>query len=743
MNGNVFISYARNDTITVNAIIHHIERNGLAVWMDTKNMRWGDDVGDEIELAIIKSEYIVFCISKSFIDSNWCNKELGIAINSKKYGAIGKKTLLTLILDDSETYVKNHDKLSVLNYRKYNDDPKDVALALVKAGYNESDMSRRTWEQFKNKKPEYNDYLSLNSWLPYERRAEIANAIIELLPDLKVHRQTHWKSLSLANKKNGNVQGKNTPAWVRVSTTHSEKVDTAFRLCFGFKNTPCTYRGTDPLSIGCFNCGFYAGTDFKKANREEILSQVRYALSHGWSGRNQFDAIEILSDGSFLCDREVNDEIKAELFHYFSRMPYISRVLVESTPEHIWTETEEVPNLIGLLNESQTLEIGIGLETADDFIRKACINKGFSRYDFEEALSRLSDLPLHQKNRCRVVSYILIKPAFLSNQEYIEDVVHTMHYLARMERTYGVSIVPKLEPAAVANGTILSLLYSDPASKFHYAPLNYWSVLEILTRISEEHDLKDIFSRIRIGAREDMDEIIKVPAIYRESDGRYDQFDFILYDALQRFNQHHSLSRVFSTIQNTHPVNLRRHKLLSPLSSLGKWYKSHLYSNNTDRKQSGLLGVNSYINCSIERFFDTQKDLISEEMKKSDIKAEIEFLLATYKALDVIEGYSSTKSAKLLHSNIENVLIKYDFSINEYNKSELEEALSCCFESDLKLFQVKITSVTKVENENTGFVRIFFDAIDYLSGKTYPIWSECELNHKASLKQVGSEFENV
>lgn len=574
------------------------------------------------------------------------------------------------------------------------------------------------WKKFKNVIANYDDYLALNTWLPQKRKIEISGEVINLVPSLKDHRRQHWKMLSLRNKKQAEILGKNQPAWIRVNPTHSEYHDDGYRLCFGFKNTPCTYRGSDPLKIGCFNCGFYAGTDFKKASKDEILSQVRYAFRYGWSDKSKFDAIEILSDGSFLCDDEINSKIKIELFKNFGKMHYINRILVESTPEHIFSDNKEVLNLISLLNEKQVLEIGVGLETSDDFIRKVCINKGFSSFDFEKALSYLSTLPQDYKKRCKVVAYLLVKPAFLTPEEYINDIVNTIRYLAKIEKAYGISVIPKLEPAAISNGTILSLLSNDISSKFYYEPLNYWSILEIITRVEEEHELKDIFKRLRIGAREDMDEIIKVPAIYRK-DGRYDKFDFILYNALQFFNQHHNLARVYSTLKKLYSHQLHKHKLLSPQSSLGEWYISHLQVDNSD---SDLLGSNSYNKCAIERFFCNQATSINDEMVTDHIQIETDFLIETYKALDIIEGYSKTNIKCTLRSKIITVLKKNNYKIDEFNQRvELEEALSSCFEVYLKLFQIKMMSVSKEAN---GFTRLFFDLTDFISGKTYQIWSE-------------------
>jgi hypothetical protein len=64
--------------------------------------------------------------------------------------------------------------------------------------------------------------------------------------------------------------------------------------------------------------------------------------------------------------------------------------------------------------------------------------------------------------------------------------------------------------------------------------------LEILAKIYLNSKTRDFIKNIRIGAREDMDDIIKISAIYNE-DGTFHPFDFVLYEVIQKFNQHHSI----------------------------------------------------------------------------------------------------------------------------------------------------------------------------------------------------------
>ena len=40
----------------------------------------------------------------------------------------------------------------------------------------------------------------------------------------------------------------------------------------------------------------------------------------------------------------------------------------------------------------------------------------------------------------------------------------------------------------------------------------------------------------------------KAPAIYSGSDNIYHPFDFVIYESIQKFNQHHDIHRLFSMV---------------------------------------------------------------------------------------------------------------------------------------------------------------------------------------------------
>ncbi len=328
----------------------------------------------------------------------------------------------------------------------------------------------------------------------------------------------------------------NKAAWSSISATRSDR---GYRFVMGFRNRGCAYWRENPFQLGCYCCGYCSGTAPDVEPTElELEHQFNDALEQALKEGPAFDVVEFLNDGSFFNDGELPPAFRHRLFQELNGRPYITRVLVETRPGYV--DREKVSSLLRELTRNQRLEVGIGLETADDFIREACIGKGFPRADFEKAVDCLSF-----DRRIGIVAYSLVKPPFLSESESIEDEISTARYLSRLAAEKRCDITLKLEPAVVAKGTMLDFLYFDgeKITGQGYKVLSYWTVVEILCRLDRE----GIALPVRVGAREDMDVIEKLSAVYNRS-GRYSKCDFILYEGVQHYNAHGSVARLLVEI---------------------------------------------------------------------------------------------------------------------------------------------------------------------------------------------------
>jgi len=328
-------------------------------------------------------------------------------------------------------------------------------------------------------------------------------------------------------------------AWNSLNTTDS---DLGYRLQMGMRNIGCSYRREDKWYRGCYMCGYYAGIAFGvKPTTIQLIRQFENTIKEIEEKKSSnYDVIEFVSDGSFLNDEEVYPEVRIQIFKQIAEKKAIKRIMIETRPEFL-TENK-LTQLLNIIRPDQKLEIGMGLESYDNFIRDILIHKGYGKEEFESAIR------LIQKNKlkCSALAYALIKPPFLSEKEAIQDSIRTGEYIKEINERFCLDVMIKYEPAVVAEGTLLDILYEEKRGemKRNYHPPSYWTVVEIIARM----DKKNLTHLIRIGAREDMDKYKAIAATYYDI-GMLSRFDFIIYDAVQKFNQHKNIVKFLLALE--------------------------------------------------------------------------------------------------------------------------------------------------------------------------------------------------
>ncbi|HOK57983.1 MAG TPA: archaeosine biosynthesis radical SAM protein RaSEA [Methanothrix sp.] len=156
----------------------------------------------------------------------------------------------------------------------------------------------------------------------------------------------------------------------------------------------------------CVMCGYaQEGVD---ASAEDIIAQFRSILERV----RDAELVKIYTSGSFLDPVEVPEAARLDILRSL-RDTNVRRLVIESRPEHI-----DRPALEQILS-FMDVEIGIGLESSSDLVRRHLINKGFTFSDF----ARASDL-IHSLGG-RVKTYLLLKPPGLSEMDAIADALRS------------------------------------------------------------------------------------------------------------------------------------------------------------------------------------------------------------------------------------------------------------------------------------------------------------------------------
>jgi radical SAM enzyme (TIGR01210 family) len=223
-------------------------------------------------------------------------------------------------------------------------------------------------------------------------------------------------------------------------------------------------------SGGCTNCGFPAafGTG-RPVSADDLEAQLESAVARIPPAISGPVEIDLFVSGSFFNPEEVSIDAQKRLIQRAARTPEVERLLVESRPEH--ATTEALATAVAA-SAPVPLEVGIGLESADDEILGRRIRKGFRWADYEAAVHRIAVAG------AELLTYVLLKPMGSSEREAVTDAVRTIARVQALAATLELPSRIGLEPCFVAPGTPLAEAFAAA----QYRPPWLWSVIEVVHR---------------------------------------------------------------------------------------------------------------------------------------------------------------------------------------------------------------------------------------------------------------------
>ena len=207
---------------------------------------------------------------------------------------------------------------------------------------------------------------------------------------------------------------------------------------------------------GCTMCGYAKDTLGRSATPAELGTQLEAIL------RQYRDEpyVKFYTSGSFLDDREVDPGSRAKIVGAFAGRA--RQLLFESLPEFV-TDANVAP-----LRDAfpGTLEIALGLESADPVVLGRFITKGSPPADYFAAFDR------GHRAGARIKAYLLLKPPYLTEAESLEDVVRSVTVTAPKVDALSIN------PVHIQNGTVVEHLYR----RGRYRPPWLWSLVEAMRR---------------------------------------------------------------------------------------------------------------------------------------------------------------------------------------------------------------------------------------------------------------------
>jgi radical SAM enzyme (TIGR01210 family) len=319
----------------------------------------------------------------------------------------------------------------------------------------------------------------------------------------------------------------------------------------------CQYRQE---TGGCFPCGEFYGL----GKTPELVISVKPIIDEVLRWRHKSDEspewVCWYVEGSNLNERECPRDALKTILTVIANVPSVQRITVESRPEYVSDEALDILEEVAS-EYNKEIEVGIGVEVYDDFIRKYCFNKGetFTWKLFKYIVKKIKErTPL-----LRVLAYVILKPPFLTEKEGIEEAIKTIDECFKV----GVDSV-SLEIMSIHEFTLVEYLWLRNL----YRPPWLWSALEVIERTFEKGE-------IRIGGE---------PETYYPASTR------------AAYNDEKCTARIWKTIRQyneTHNINL--FKVLS-CECKEEWYQVvEEKSNSTLRdriiKIANQLNVDDYI----------------------------------------------------------------------------------------------------------------------------------------------------
>ncbi|MFC1514903.1 hypothetical protein ACFL5X_03280 [Candidatus Omnitrophota bacterium] len=252
-----------------------------------------------------------------------------------------------------------------------------------------------------------------------------------------------------------------SPRHVREATRHYDKRKIRELVILNVGMNDCPWRN-------CRMCGL--STRAEKLSERQLLAQIERIAD---LPRLRDECIKSLyfSPYSFFSDREMSPAARTRVYQIIDAHPQIEYAVFMTRAPYI-----DVRKLAGLRNvlRRQKVIIWMGLETADPFISRYCIDKGYTLEDVEKASE------LMKKYDIRTGIWVLQKPPFLTEKEAINDAVQTIR--KGLQNGYEI----RLMPCEVMSFTITQALYDMKK----YRPPYLWSVIEVIKSFFPEERMK-------------------------------------------------------------------------------------------------------------------------------------------------------------------------------------------------------------------------------------------------------------
>ncbi|MBN1214075.1 MAG: archaeosine biosynthesis radical SAM protein RaSEA [Candidatus Lokiarchaeota archaeon] len=228
---------------------------------------------------------------------------------------------------------------------------------------------------------------------------------------------------------------------------------------------------------GCSMCGYVEDANIDYVDPQQIINQFDYALDQKIdeinSDTNNY-ALKIFNSGSFFDSKEISEETRIHIYKRISEIPNIKEITFETRVEFI--NKNLLKQMLNYL-ENKYIELGIGLESVDDYIRNKYINKNLTFDKFMKAVKLIHEMDIGIK------VYLLFKPPFLNEQGSIDDCIKSIKKLTESN----INTI-SINPCNIQKGSLVESLWKQKK----YRPPWFYSLFESFRQALKKEDFKKV-----------------------------------------------------------------------------------------------------------------------------------------------------------------------------------------------------------------------------------------------------------
>lgn len=231
------------------------------------------------------------------------------------------------------------------------------------------------------------------------------------------------------------------------------------RIVFFLKGTGCSQIMKNG---GCTCCGFYSISNLGVKIEDEFYKEKITEIVNDKNNKiSDYKIVCLYNDGSILNEEEFSFDVLIYMIEVLNSVKEIEKIVIESKVSDITGEKLEKIRQ----STDKDFEITIGYESSDEDVRQLCVNRPFTNKQFAEKVS------IAKQYGISIVPLLMVKPAFLSEKEAVEDFINSLVFLEQYD----------LERIDMELPTVMKdTLNYDLWLIGRYKPITFWSVITIL-----------------------------------------------------------------------------------------------------------------------------------------------------------------------------------------------------------------------------------------------------------------------